>query len=132
MLTFSLVSALFCRHQTTSMKIIKRILLGTLVLLALASLLLLLTGNQHVFNGITKTFLIGKSKPDIDDMHYFAVSNIKADHAESWPFHLRYNKGVIPAELNAINDSMETTAFLVVKNDSLLFENNAFQFFFNG
>jgi CubicO group peptidase (beta-lactamase class C family) len=104
------------------MKIIKRILLGTLVLLALASLLLLLTGNKHVFNGITKTFLIGKSKPDIDDMHYFSVSNIKADHAESWPFHPRYNKGAIPEELNAINDSMETTAFLVIKNDSLLFE----------
>ncbi len=104
------------------MKIIKRILFGTLVLLAIASLLLLITGNQHVFYGITKTFLIGKSKPDIDDMHYFAVSNIKADHAEPWPFHARYNKGTILPELSSLNDSMQTTAFLVFKNDSLLFE----------
>jgi CubicO group peptidase (beta-lactamase class C family) len=106
----------------TLMKVIKRIFFSILVLLALASLLLLLTGNQHVFNGITKTFLIGKSKPDVDDMGYFAVSNIKADHAEPWPFHAKYNKRDIPQELIGINDSMQTTAFLVIKNDSLLFE----------
>jgi len=104
------------------MKIIKKIFYGLIILLALAAGGLYLTGNQHIFYGIGQTYLIGKGTPDIYDMSYFSVSDIPADHPEPWPLHGKYNLVVIPQDDAPSIDSMETTAFLVFKNDSLLFE----------
>jgi CubicO group peptidase (beta-lactamase class C family) len=104
------------------MSILKKVFIGIGVLLLLAVIALYATGNEHVLNGIGKTYLIGKSKPDIDDMEYFSVSDIKADHPEAWPMHSKYNLGKISQEHSAKVDSMETTALLVFKDDSLLFE----------
>jgi CubicO group peptidase (beta-lactamase class C family) len=104
------------------MRWIKRILLGLLVVIVLAVVALFVTGNSHILNGLTKTYLIGKSKPDIDDMAYFATSTIPADKPEPWSLHSKYNLGAIPKDKMASVDSLGTTAFLVFKNDSLLFE----------
>ncbi len=104
------------------MRILKRVLIGLGILVLLAIIALYVTGNEHVLNGIGKTYLIGKTKPDIDDMHYFDVSNIPADHPEAWPMHAGYNLGKIPDQYSARVDSMGTTAFLVIKDDALLFE----------
>lgn len=96
------------------------IVLASLVLVGIIGLYA--TGNKHVLTGLRQTYLLGKSKPDIFDMKYFDVTTIKADHPEPWPMHVRYNlMALSPADL-AFVDSMQTTAFLVFKNDSLLFE----------
>ncbi len=104
------------------MRWIKRILLSLVVIVLLAIVALYSTGNKHVLNGLTKTYLIGKSKPDIDDREYFSTSTMAADKPEPWPIHSKYNLVPIPPEFIAGVDSMETTALLVFKNDSLLFE----------
>jgi CubicO group peptidase (beta-lactamase class C family) len=104
------------------MRWIKKILIGLVVIIALAVVALLVTGNSHILTGLTKTYLLGKSKPDIDDMSYFDTSTIPADKPEPWPLHSKYNLGSIPKDKMAAVDSMGTTAFLVFKNDSLLFE----------
>ncbi len=104
------------------MRWIKRILIGLPALIILASIGLYATGNSHIFKGLSQTYFIGKSKPDIDDMDAFATSTIAADHPEAWPLSSRYNLGKIPAGMLPLCDSMETTALLVFKNDSLLFE----------
>ncbi|MFN0032620.1 MAG: serine hydrolase domain-containing protein [Flavobacteriales bacterium] len=104
------------------MRHLRRIIIALIASILLAALALVVTGNKHVLNGITKTYLIGKGKPDIDDMEYFATSTIKADKPEPWPIHSKYNLSVIPSTFMASVDSMQTTALLVFKNDSLLFE----------
>lgn len=104
------------------MRILKRILIGLAAILLLAVVALYFTGNEHVLNGIGKTYLIGKTKPDIDDMDYFDLSTIAADHPEPWPIHAKYNLGKIPDEYTARVDSLGTTAFLVIKDDAILFE----------
>lgn len=104
------------------MRIVKRILISLGILILLIVIGLYATGNGHILNGIGKTYLIGKSKPDIDDMKYFEVSDMKADHPDPWPMHANYNLGMIPMDMSAKVDSMETTALLVFQNDSLLFE----------
>lgn len=104
------------------MRLLKKILTVLLVIIGLGIVALYVTGNSHVLNGIGKTYLIGKSKPDIDDMKYFEVSDIQADKPEAWAMHQRYNLMALPPQYNGLLDSLETTAFLVFRNDSLLFE----------
>jgi len=104
------------------MKWIKRIFLSIVVLLGLAVLALIATGNQQVLYGIGKTYLIGKSKPDIDDLHYFETRKIPADQPQPWVKSAQFGQVTPGANWLARFDSMETTALLVIHRDSLLFE----------
>lgn len=104
------------------MKWIKRIALGVLSALLLAVLALLLTGHDQVLYGVGKTYLIGKTKPDIDDMPLFDVREIPADHPEPWPLSSRYGTRELPEQWRAQFDSLETTSYLIIHRDSLLFE----------
>jgi CubicO group peptidase (beta-lactamase class C family) len=105
------------------MRILKKILTGLLIFLVLAVLGLWATGNQHMLRGLRSTYLIGKSKPDIDDMAYFDLSVIKADKPEAWPKHANFGKLAISEDQKKYLDSFQTTAFLVFQHDSLLLEN---------
>ena len=104
------------------MRILKwiAIVAGAIVLIALIALYA--TDNQHILTGLRQTYLIGKNKPDIFDRTYFDTDTIRADRPEPWPMHQRYNMMALNTEDFAFVDSMQTTAFLVFKNDSLLFE----------
>jgi CubicO group peptidase (beta-lactamase class C family) len=110
------------------MRILKRFLFGLLATLAIAIAALYITGNEHILYGLRSTYLIGKSKPDIYDMEYFDVSTIKADKPEPWPLSKDFNKKNLSAEELTLHAQYESTAFLVIKNDSLLFE----QYFADG
>lgn len=100
----------------------KRILLGIFVLAGISVVALVFTGNSHIFRGISKTYLVGKPNADIDDMYLFDVSTIPADHPQSWALSPRLNQyAPTQVQLNTM-DSMQTTAFLVIKADSLIFE----------
>lgn len=101
---------------------IKRILIILIVLIGLAVVGLMVTGNSHIFRGIAKTYLIGKPNADIDDMYLFDVSTIPADHPQPWALSPRLNQWAPTQEQIDLLDSMQTTAFLVIKNDSLIFE----------
>jgi CubicO group peptidase (beta-lactamase class C family) len=101
---------------------LKRIFYGLLIIVGLAVVGLMATGNSHILYGIGQTWLIGKKSPDINDMSHFSVSTIKADHPEPWPLHRKFNLLPMPGNRIASVDSFETTALLVFKNDSLLFE----------
>lgn len=116
------MTSLTCTAQQPTMRFIKRVFIGLFIFLALAALALYVTGNKHIFYGLGPTYFSGKSKPDIYDMKYFDVSDMPADHPEPWPLSRDYNRSGIPSGYQPLLDSMETTAFLVFRNDSLLFE----------
>ena len=101
---------------------IKRFIVALLIIIALAVMGLLITGNGHILRGLPSTYFSGKSKPDIYDLEYFDVSTIPADKPEAWPIHSAYNEYTLSAEEQAKVDSFETTALLVFYKDSLLFE----------
>jgi CubicO group peptidase (beta-lactamase class C family) len=106
-----------------TMRIIKKILTGILIFLVLAVLGLWATGNEHMLRGLRSTYLIGKTKPDIDDMAYFDLSVIKADKPEPWAKHPYFGKLAISDDKKKYMESFQTTAFLVFQHDSLLLEN---------
>jgi CubicO group peptidase (beta-lactamase class C family) len=104
------------------MKVLKRIGQVVLVLIIASVLGLWISGNGHVLRGLRCTYLVGVSKPDIDDMNYFDLRKMPADQPEVWAMKNEYNLYALSDEFLRVSDSLGTVAYLVFHQDSLLFE----------
>ncbi|MDK2842788.1 MAG: hypothetical protein PWQ17_2294 [Anaerophaga sp.] len=60
--------------------------------------------------------------PDIDDYKIFDNREVKTGTPVSWPVSERYNNIDLPSTLNDSLEKYQTVSFLVIQNDSLLFE----------
>lgn len=101
---------------------LKRLLLGILAFLAVGALVLILTGNAHILYGLRHTYLIGKSRPDIDDMGGFNLREIPAQDPQPWPLSERYGEGQLTEKEDSIARFWESEAYVVIYQDSLFFE----------
>jgi CubicO group peptidase (beta-lactamase class C family) len=104
------------------MKILKRIGISLILIILLLEIALLATGNTYVNKVLALTIFSGKMSPDIDEVNAFPFNEVKADSAQPWPYAASYNQSTIN---NAISDKInyyQTVALLVIKNDSLLYE----------
>jgi CubicO group peptidase (beta-lactamase class C family) len=104
------------------MRVVKTILVALLTLIVLAVAALWATDNEHVLYGLRKTYLVGKKNPDIDDQPYFDVRKVASGSADAFPLSDFYNRIELLPEEKTWSDSMATTALLVFRSDSLLFE----------
>ncbi|MBP8824117.1 MAG: serine hydrolase [Flavobacteriales bacterium] len=104
------------------MRILLKLLLGLAATVAILIALLYLTGNGHIVRGVRYTYLIGRSGPEIDDRNFFPYATIPADHPQPWPRSARYGHLKLDNEQVAALNKLNTVGFVVVKNDSLLFE----------
>ncbi len=102
--------------------------IGLLSVLVIANVLILATGNTHLYKGIRYTYLAGEKGPTIDDLKKFPYSTIEASPVEV-PLHED------PANYKDVSDAYviqgstwdsilayETVALLVVKNNLLILE----------
>ena len=103
------------------MRILKRILLIIITFFAVVSLLLVITGNSHLFKGLSHTYLIGKTGPSIDDYTIFENRTVEAAVHQPWSFDNNYNKTENKKLLNEI-ESFNPAAFLIVKSDNIIYE----------
>ncbi|MDT0689670.1 serine hydrolase [Salegentibacter sp. F188] len=91
--------------------------------LLLVVALLYLLGYNYIFRGIEVTYLEGHSTAYIDDYTEFQNRKIAtSEAAQEWPEHVDYNNATPTKELQEINEELRTAAFLVIKNDSIWFE----------
>jgi len=104
------------------MRVFKRIVIFLIALLTLVAAALWMTGNEHVFYGVRKTYLVGKKNPDIDDQPYFDLRKVAAGNAAALHLSANYNNRELLPEEQLWSDSMGTTGLLVFHHDSLLFE----------
>lgn len=103
------------------MKRFLKLLGGFVAVLALAALALILTGNAHILYGLPSTYLIGKTRPDIDDFSYHTVRRVAAGEPQPWAERL-LDESALPGDDLAFLDSLESAAFLVVYRDTLIYE----------
>ncbi len=103
------------------MKIAKKILIGLVVLIAIASLFAVITGHSHLFKAVSTTYLIGKTGPGIDDYQYFENREVKIGTPQPWYISKNYNQTKNDSLHQEIN-KYHPAAFLVVKNDSIIYE----------
>jgi len=81
-----------------------------------------LLGYAYIFNGISKTYLRGKSSANIDDGKLFSSNLIATKMPKLWEEASEYNKTELPK--NIFDDLIQsnTASFLVVKNGKLIHE----------
>lgn len=83
---------------------------------------LLVTGNMYVNNVLKLTVFKGRLGPAIDDYKYFPYRKIEPAIV---PFEWNYEttKTTLSKEQTAYLEKYQTTAFLVIKNNKIVFEN---------
>jgi CubicO group peptidase (beta-lactamase class C family) len=104
------------------MRILKKIGKWFLIIFILLNLLILISGRTYLYKGIANTYLKGRSGPSITEFNIFSNHVVKSGKEQKWKISKSYNTKQISSELETQFAAMETVAFVVVKNDSLIHE----------
>jgi CubicO group peptidase (beta-lactamase class C family) len=99
----------------------KTLYLVSFILLALV-IGIHLSGNNHIYRTLSMTIFRGKLGPGIDELNDFPTRSIAPGKSEAWPKSMNYGKVKVNEALRNKSITFETTAFLVIEKDSLLFE----------
>jgi len=104
------------------MRYLKTIFIILISIVLTFELGIVLSGKYYLNKLLYNTIFKGKLNPDIDELHDFETRKINNSTGIAWPYSTKYNKAKINADIYSKFSEYECTAFLVVKNDSLLFE----------
>tara|TARA_B100001113_G_scaffold344325_1_gene332635 strand:- start:1028 stop:2167 length:1140 start_codon:yes stop_codon:yes gene_type:complete len=101
----------------------QKILKWTLIIFSIIIALIYAFDIDYVLKGIRVTYLTGNTTAFLSDYEYFDNRVIEPSAvAQPWAIHEDYNTIEATAKLNSINQERETKAFLVIKNDSIIYE----------
>ena len=100
----------------------KKLLKYLLIIFVLLNILILISGKGWMYKAISVTYLKGYTSSYIDDFVHFPANTIETGAHQAWGIASDYNKAELPEFIKPINDSLETVAFIVIKNDSIVFE----------
>lgn len=103
------------------MKFLKRFFLALIIIIALASLLVVITGNSHLFKAVSTTYLVGKTGPGIDDHQYFTNREVVSTQYHPWELSKKYNQ-YNDDKLHQEIEKNHPTAFVIIKNNQLIYE----------
>ena len=109
------------------MRILLKFILWIIAILIVLIALLEVTGNGHIVSGLRFTYLIGRSGPEIDDRNFFPFDTIATGTPQPWPTSKQYGQLALSDEQVRTLAQWHTVGFVVIKDDSLLFEE-----YFNG
>jgi CubicO group peptidase (beta-lactamase class C family) len=90
--------------------------------LLFVSLLLIVTGNSHVFRAVRYTYLSGKTGPSPDEFMLFPYNRVAKGEEKPWPLSADYNSKMLSENALQYLEDLQTLSFAVFRNDSLLFE----------
>ncbi len=108
------------------MKIFKKILKGLLAIIILCIVLLYIFDSEYILKGVRVVYMTGHTTAYIDDYPHFDNRTIENGNATlPWAIHQEYNTVEAPDRLNEINEELGTVAYLIIKNDSIWYENYA-------
>ena len=100
----------------------KKILKLTLIVIGALVLLIYIFNIDYIFKGVRTIYLTGNNTAFISDYEYFDNREIKSANPQPWALHKQYNNIQESDELKELNYERKTKSFLVIKNDSILFE----------
>jgi CubicO group peptidase (beta-lactamase class C family) len=95
---------------------LSRILGFLLILFVSANVAIQITGNQYIYKAIIYNFA------NIDDLDIFSTRIVKDGNPEPWKVAADYNKVRMPDSVRAELEKLKTVAYLVIKNDSIKYE----------
>ena len=94
------------------------------IFIFITSLILLLYAFnlEYLIKGVRTIYLTGNNTAFISDYEYFDNRDIKSLNPQPWALHKKYNAVTESDALQNLNAGGKTKSFLVIKNDSILFE----------
>lgn len=99
-----------------------KILKWGLIIITSFILLIYALNIEYLIKGVRTIYLTGNNTAFISDYEYFDNREIKSSNPVPWVIHEKYNQVIESEELKNLNEQRETKSFLVIKNDSILFE----------
>lgn len=100
----------------------KKILSWILIILGSIILLIYAFNLDYLLKGVRTIYLTGNNTAFISDYKYFENREIKNSIPQPWLIHKNYNSVEESEKLKKLNEERKTKSFLVIKNDSIVFE----------
>jgi len=104
------------------MKALKIIGKWLLIILIVLNLAVIISGRTYLYKAIGNTYLKGRSGPSIDEFKIFENRAVAAGTYTAWYHSKQYNTKHISPESNTEFESLGSSAFVIIKNDSLIHE----------
>lgn len=105
------------------MTFLKKFLKWVVIIIGLLIITLYITDTDYLIKAVRTIYLKGYTTAYLDDYKEFDNQEIKNGTPLPWPNHKDYNKAKETSGLNKINEANGTIAFVIIKNDSIWFEN---------
>jgi CubicO group peptidase (beta-lactamase class C family) len=106
------------------MRFLKKFLKWFLIIIGTLILLLYIFDYGYILRGVRVVYFTGHTTAFIDDYPYFENDTIKkGTHPNPWPLHKKYNSVKETKKLSKVNADWGTVAYVIIKNDSVWFEN---------
>lgn len=106
------------------MKFLIKLLKWIVLSIAIIIILLYISGYGYILRGARIVYFTGHTTAFIDDYPYFDNDTIKkGNNPQPWPIHDNYNTVGETEKLKKANQDWGTIAFVIIKNDSVWFEN---------
>ena len=100
----------------------KKVLKYLLIIFVAINLLILISGKSWMYKAISITYLKGHTSSYIHDYVHFPANTVENGEHQEWPISSDYNNTDLPDFIKEVNNSLETTAFMVIINDSIRHE----------
>lgn len=105
------------------MKIFKKLLLVILSIVVILIAVLYITDTDYLIKAVRTIYLKGHTTAYLEDYKHFDNANVENGNSQPWPNHSDYNTVKETEALNNINKTNGTVAYVIIKNDSIWFEN---------
>ncbi|MES2727356.1 MAG: serine hydrolase [Bacteroidota bacterium] len=105
------------------MKFIKWFLIVMISILLLGEIAILVSGKIFLNKVFALTVFSGKLSPDIDELSLFPSREIATGKPQAWVVTDTYNKKKLPDDIIQKIEAFKTTSFLVIKHDTIVYEN---------
>lgn len=106
------------------MKVIKKLLKYLVIIIGLLVVILYITDTDYLIKAVRTIYMKGHTTAFLEDYKEFDNRVIEAsDQPQPWPNHKDFNTVDVTETLKKANTDWGTIAFVIIKNDSIWFEN---------
>lgn len=105
------------------MRALKNFFKGFVIFLALLVVFLYVFDYDYMLKAVRTIYLQGHTTAFLKDYEEFDNNIIEKGAPQPWPMHIDFNKVSATENLQKWNDTLGTIAFMIIKNDSIWFEN---------
>ncbi|MDO7172212.1 serine hydrolase domain-containing protein [Mariniflexile sp. AS56] len=105
------------------MKFLRKLLKWIAILFGLFIIVLYITDTDYLLKAVRTIYLTGHSTAYLEDYKKFENQTVENGTPQPWPNHKDYNSVKETEGLDKINKTNGTIAYVIIKNDSIWFEN---------